>query len=443
MSTLANIAQYTAANAPRLARICFFLENDWNNTPIEGSTAQTITSHLDVSYTKVFELFFVRASEDYAEEATPTPHGFNYETSVSIRIPKDRATVADVLEAINTNKLAVVYKDRNDTYKLLRQLTTTSSHQIGNNNAIELSLKGTRSERNLFIKDIVFEILTARLPKAHFTLATAHNFSSATITGIEYSQLDGVLSSETDYSASSFEASATTCIWGDITFLYLFSGGMETLDVSELTALRELRVYGNDLETLDLTNNTALQKCVVYSNNLDVLNLTGLANLTQVTAQYNNISTLDISTAVLLTTLRCDNNNLSSLNISNNTLLTSLICWNNNLTALTLTPHTALTNLVCNENSLTALNISTNTLLTQLAAHTNLLTALDISNNTLLTTLEVQSNSLSGSELNGILSDLVAHGLSNGILNIASNSGTHTDTTSYNTLISRGWTITA
>lgn len=103
----------------------------------------------------------------------------------------------------------------------------------------------------------------------------------------------------------------------------------------------------------------------------------------------------------------------------------------------------------CGSTNLASVDPSHNDQLVTLICSNGYLTALDISNNSLLTTLEANSNNLSSAVVDKILSDLVAHGKSNGLLRLensagigAASNGAPTSQNNVTTLQSRGWTVT-
>lgn len=77
----------------------------------------------------------------------------------------------------------------------------------------------------------------------------------------------------------------------------------------------------------------------------------------------------------------------------------------------------------CGSTNLASVDPSHNDQLVTLICSNGYLTALDISNNSLLTTLEANSNNLSSAVVDKILSDLVAHGKSNGLLRLENSAG--------------------
>lgn len=82
-----------------------------------------------------------------------------------------------------------------------------------------------------------------------------------------------------------------------------------SMDLSALTELRTLSLYGNSLKTIDLSHNLALTD-INFGNSY-------------------NLKTLDISANTAITTLEISGTKLSTLDFSNNTALTSVIINNN------------------------------------------------------------------------------------------------------------------
>jgi hypothetical protein len=191
--------------------------------------------------------------------------------------------------------------------------------------------------------------------------------------------------------------------------------------VSSTTTLNSVTISG--IEYIEKDNVITTQGNLA-SENLDV----GLENILH--GDITNISfhlasadytSVDVTLLTSLQTLRINSANVDSLDITKNTALTYLQFFGHNLTTL---------------------DISKNTLLNNINVRENDLTSLDISNNTALQYLYLNRNDLTTASIDAIMVQLVAHGLNNGVLNIADNAGTYSDTTSYNTLIARNWTIT-
>ena len=174
---------------------------------------------------------------------------------------------------------------------------------------------------------------------------------------------------------------------------------LTSLDVSENTALISLNCDSNQLTSLDLSNNTALTDLDCGSNQLTGLDLSNNTALTWLNCYFNQLTSLDVSNNTALEVLYCKLNYLASLDVSNNTALTTLDCSYNQLASLDVSNNIALTDLDCGSNQLTSLDVSNNTALSSLGCDDNQLTSLDVSNNNALTTLCCGYNQLTGLNL--------------------------------------------
>ncbi len=181
----------------------------------------------------------------------------------------------------------------------------------------------------------------------------------------------------------------------NLTELHCSNNNLNSLDISNNTALTKLYCSNNNLNSLDVSNNTALTSLECPDNNLSNLDLSNNTALTYLYCINNNINNLDMRHNTALTYLACDNNNISSLNVSNNTILKILFCQSNNINSLDVSNNMALTELYCSSNNLNSLDISNNTALTVLYCSNNNLNSLDTSNNTALTYLYCAANNLS------------------------------------------------
>lgn len=137
----------------------------------------------------------------------------------------------------------------------------------------------------------------------------------------------------------------------NLKYLYI-SGDIPSLDLSNNTALTELRCSYNQLTSLDLSNNTALTNLRCGNNQLTSLDVSGCTALTYLYCSYNQLTSLDVSKNTALTMLDCDDNQLTTLDVSNNTALAYLDCGGNQLTSLDLYNNRLLESLICNNNPL-------------------------------------------------------------------------------------------
>ncbi len=176
--------------------------------------------------------------------------------------------------------------------------------------------------------------------------------------------------------------------------LYCTDNQLTSLDVSNNTALAEIKCNGNQLTTLDVSNNRALLWVHCKDNQLTSLDISNNSKMEELRCDNNQLTTLDVSKNTALTGLYCDGNQITTLDVSKNTSLFDLSCSSNQLTTLDVSNNTSLRYLFCYSNQLTTIDVSNNTGLEQLSCGSNQLTALDISKNTALEYLYCSSNQL-------------------------------------------------
>jgi Leucine-rich repeat (LRR) protein len=181
--------------------------------------------------------------------------------------------------------------------------------------------------------------------------------------------------------------------------LACYSNQLNSLDVTQNTALTSLYCRHNQLTSLDVTQNTALTELYIQSCLLTSLDVTLNTALTTFTCNSNQLTSLDLSQNTALTTLDCGANRLTNLDVSNNTDLLNLACSLNLLTSLDLTQNIALTELNCYFNQLTNLDLTQNTNLIYFDCSTNQLSSLDLRQNTDLTSLGCANNQLTSLDL--------------------------------------------
>lgn len=222
----------------------------------------------------------------------------------------------------------------------------------------------------------------------------------------------------------------------DLILLYAFSIRLTEIDFNGLDTLESINLNDNELVDIDVTD---------------------LVNIVDISLSDNNISTIDLSQNLDLLFLEISRNNFSSISTLNNVLLQRLFVGGNNLsviatghlpdlqnlriqenigiTSVDLTANVNLIELLADDCSITAFDFTTNTLLQTVKVNNNTITtidvsmlpelvdlrckncglsALDIGSNPLLIFLEATDNSIIQAQINGILVDLDAAGLSNG-----------------------------
>lgn len=195
-----------------------------------------------------------------------------------------------------------------------------------------------------------------------------------------------------------------------LTRLNLDGNNLTSIDVSNNTALTSLNVSDNQLNTIDISNNTALTDFYCTHNQFSTLNLNANTALEELWCHYNQLTSLDVSSNTALTDISCyRNSQLATLDLSNNVALELLWCHNTSLGAtLDVSHNTNLRSLHCYQLGITSLDVSNNTALQDLYCHQNALTQLDVRLNTALIRLRCHSNQLTSLNMqNGNNSNMV------------------------------------
>lgn len=120
--------------------------------------------------------------------------------------------------------------------------------------------------------------------------------------------------------------------------------GLTRLDVSVLPDLEKLVCDGNELVSLDLSRNPRLKELECSNNKLPELDVSGLSDLEKLKCKWNAITSLDLSQTTKLVELDCSNNKLTSLDISCCPAIKDVRLDFNNLTEFNFS-HTKLENL--------------------------------------------------------------------------------------------------
>jgi len=166
----------------------------------------------------------------------------------------------------------------------------------------------------------------------------------------------------------------------NLTQLNCSGNPINTLDVSNNTALTLLQCVSNGLSTIDVTANNSLVVLNVGSNSLSSLNITQNPLLQELSFQFNELTSIDISNNPSLVLISGYNNLLTSINLSTALNLTELLCYTNQLTSLNVSANTQLEDLRCGNNSLGSLDISSNPNLIKLSCQNSNLTSLNLKN---------------------------------------------------------------
>ena len=179
------------------------------------------------------------------------------------------------------------------------------------------------------------------------------NLLISELTGIE----DFVLLEELDCSYNNLIDTLDLSQNTALTDLNCGSNQLTFLDVSNSIDLFYLLCAANQLTSLDVTPHTSLKNLNCQLNNITLLDVTQNPILSTLTASHNPLQSIDVSQNITLHGLDIDDIGISSLDLSNNLLLTRLSCWGNQLTNLDASLNTSLVMLNCSNNGLINLDI--------------------------------------------------------------------------------------
>ena len=166
------------------------------------------------------------------------------------------------------------------------------------------------------------------------------------------------------------------------TYVYIDENwGIESLEgINLFTDLEILKIFDNPLNTLDLSENTALKTVECYCNNLNSLNVSNCTALEELNCSNNSLSNINLSDCVSLKELYCAGNKLTSLNLENCTKLQDINCQGNNLLNINLKNCNQLMYFNCEDNQLEELDLSNKKKLATIWYRNNPLIKLDLSN---------------------------------------------------------------
>lgn len=189
---------------------------------------------------------------------------------------------------------------------------------------------------------------------------------------------------------------------------------LTSVDVAPCASLSYLFCNDNQINNLKTaTTNTQLQWVECHNNKLQTIDLTKLPQLVNLKTNNNPITQLDLSANKKLTWLYCADNKLTTLDLKNNSDITVIHCQNNQLTNIDLTPVTQLWTLFCQGNKLTKLNTDACSKLLHLDCSNNQLTRLEFSEkNKRLAWLDCFDNKLQYITVKGV-SELITFDCSN------------------------------
>lgn len=196
------------------------------------------------------------------------------------------------------------------------------------------------------------------------------------------------------------------------------NSSLKTLDISNNTALEELKCRNCKITNLDVSKNVALKILNCYGCNMKKLDVSNNPLLTSLDCGYNSITSLDLSHNPEITELFCEGysypgtwsetstNRIRVLNLKGCTKLRNLSCSYQLLASLNLSDCVSLTELDLSKNVLLGLDLSHNTKLSKLDCTNNRIPSLNLSHNASLTTCKISYNPLSTINVGGVLSSL-------------------------------------
>ncbi|WP_394775347.1 T9SS type A sorting domain-containing protein [Flavobacterium sp.] len=162
--------------------------------------------------------------------------------------------------------------------------------------------------------------------------------------------------------------------------LYLNYQQLTSLDISGMTTLQVVQIYGNNLTNINVNGLSNLESLTCGSNELTTLDLTGLTNLTYLDCGQNSITSLNLAGLSKLDILQCNENKITSLDVSDLINLTTLNFGANQLTSVDLSALTKLVEISCYQNQLSELKLNGLTNLAYIYCNSNNLKVLDVSN---------------------------------------------------------------
>jgi len=192
-----------------------------------------------------------------------------------------------------------------------------------------------------------------------------------------------------------------------LTRLTLANSGLHrAVDLSGLSALTRLEIYGNQLRGLNLDGNSELIELAAMKNQLGSLNLKPCPKLRYLSVSTNHLKELDLSATPFIQRLRASANQLKALDLSNNPELADLEIMNNELSSLDLSNAHLLNRLMISHNQIKEIDLSFNQQLVEFGARNNHLGDLDLKANNQLQEIVVSRNRLSRLSLEN-LSELI------------------------------------
>ena len=235
-------------------------------------------------------------------------------------------------------------------------------------------------------------VLTANIvdvQSLHLAYSSIHD-----LTGLEgFLSLDSLSISELQNSDISY-LDMSVVPWLKYLDCYNQNGQIDSLNLSQNTALQFLDASGNSITSLDLNNNTLLEHLTCNFNQISDLDLSNNLQLKGISVDHNSLTSLDLTLNDSLYGVSCSWNVISELDLSNKPNLEFVFCENSTLSVLELNNVPSLNSLWCSGNQISELDVLNKPNLEQLFAGDNLLTSLDLSSCGSLIWIWLNSNHL-------------------------------------------------
>jgi len=235
-------------------------------------------------------------------------------------------------------------------------------------------------------------VLTANIvdvQSLHLGYSSIHD-----LTGIEgFLSLDSLTISELQNSDISY-LDLSMVPWLKYLDFYNQNGQIDSLNLSQNTALQFLDASGNSITSLDLSSNTLLEHLTCNFNQISDLDLSNNLQLKSISVAHNNLTSLDLTLNDSLYSVSCSWNAISALDLSNKPNLEFVFCEHNILAVLELSNVPELVRVWCADNQISELDVLNKPHLEQLMAGNNLLSSLDLSSCGSLIWIWLYSNQL-------------------------------------------------
>jgi Leucine-rich repeat (LRR) protein len=172
-------------------------------------------------------------------------------------------------------------------------------------------------------------VLTANIvdvQSLHLAYSSIHD-----LTGLEgFLSLDSLSISELQNSDISY-LDMSVVPWLKYLDCYNQNGQIDSLNLSQNTALQFLDASGNSITSLDLSNNAVLEHLTCNFNEISDLDLSNNLQLKDISVDHNSLTSLDLALNDSLSGVSCSWNAISELDLSNKPNLEFVFCENNTL----------------------------------------------------------------------------------------------------------------